>query len=257
MRKILVMTAMLVAAGCDKSAGKAGGAAAATPTTEEQKALYALGLSMGRQVAVFELTPEELAYVEAGLEAQVKGTTPVVEMQEWGPKIGEVARKRMEARAAKEKERAKEVLEKAAQEPGAVKQESGLVYRELTPGTGASPTLADMVKVNYRGTLADGKEFDSSYKRNEPATFPLGGVIRCWTEGVQKMKVGGKSKLVCPSELAYGDRGTPNIPGGAALTFEVELLEIVKQEPPPAPPMPTGAAGGATPPPPPGQSANK
>ncbi len=118
-------------------------------------------------------------------------------------------------------------LDKAAAEPGAVKTASGLVYRELRAGTGASPSASDTVKVNYRGTLVDGTEFDSSYKRNEPISFPLSGVIPCWTEGVQKMKVGGKSQLVCPSSIAYRDRGSPPvIPGGATLIFEVELLGI-------------------------------
>jgi len=117
-------------------------------------------------------------------------------------------------------------IEKAAAEPGAQKTASGLVYRELTPGTGASPKATDTVRVHYRGTLTDGTEFDSSYKRNEPAQFPLRGVIPCWTEGVQRMKVGGKARLVCPSDLAYGDAGRPSIPGGAALVFEIELLEI-------------------------------
>jgi len=118
-------------------------------------------------------------------------------------------------------------LDKAAAEPGATKTASGLVYRELRAGTGASPKASDTVKVNYRGTLVDGTEFDSSYKRNEPISFPLSGVIPCWTEGVQKMKVGGKSQLVCPSSIAYGDRGSPPvIPGGATLIFEVELLGI-------------------------------
>jgi FKBP-type peptidyl-prolyl cis-trans isomerase FkpA len=118
-------------------------------------------------------------------------------------------------------------LEKAAAEPGATRTASGLVYRELKAGTGASPRASDVVKVHYRGTLVDGTEFDSSYKRNEPATFPLGQVIPCWTEGVQKMKVGGKSRLVCPSSIAYGERGSPPvIPGGATLIFEVELLGI-------------------------------
>ena len=118
-------------------------------------------------------------------------------------------------------------LDKAAAEPGATRTASGLVYRELKPGTGASPKVTDVVKVHYRGTLVDGTEFDSSYKRNEPADFPLNRVIPCWTEGVQKMKVGGKSQLVCPSSIAYGDRGSPPvIPGGATLVFEVELLGI-------------------------------
>ena len=117
-------------------------------------------------------------------------------------------------------------LAKATAEPGAVKTESGLVYKELRPGTGESPKATDTVKVNYRGTLVNGTEFDSSYKRGQPTEFPLNGVIRCWTEGVQKMKLGGKSQLVCPSDLAYGDQARPTIPGGSTLIFEVELLEI-------------------------------
>ena len=118
-------------------------------------------------------------------------------------------------------------LEKAAAEPGAVKTPSGLVYRELRPGTGPTPEATDMVTVNYRGTLIDGTEFDSSYKTNEPAQFPLNHVIPCWTEGVQKMKVGGKSKLVCPAAIAYGEKGSPPvIPPDATLVFEVELLAI-------------------------------
>ncbi len=102
-----------------------------------------------------------------------------------------------------------------------------LSYRSLRDGKGASPTAADTVKVNYRGTLVDGTEFDSSYKRNEPASFPLGRVIPCWTQGVQRMKVGGKAELICPPELAYGDRGAGGvIPPRATLKFEIELLEI-------------------------------
>jgi len=117
-------------------------------------------------------------------------------------------------------------LDKAAAEPGAQKTASGLIYRELKPGTGASPKASDTVKVHYRGTLIDGKEFDSSYG-GEPLEFPLNRVIRAWTEGVQMMKVGGKSRLVCPANLAYGERGAPpDIPGGATLVFEVELLGI-------------------------------
>jgi len=122
---------------------------------------------------------------------------------------------------------AKTFLDKAAAEPGAKKFASGLVYKELKAGSGASPKATDLVKVHYRGTLVDGSEFDSSYKRNEPATFPLNGVIPCWTEGVQMMKVGGKSQLVCPASIAYGEVGHPPvIPGGATLIFEVELLGI-------------------------------
>jgi FKBP-type peptidyl-prolyl cis-trans isomerase FkpA len=115
----------------------------------------------------------------------------------------------------------------AAKEPNAVSTASGMVYRSLKDGTGASPKASDTVKVHYRGTLPDGKEFDSSYKRNEAIEFPLSRVIPCWTEGVQLMKVGGKAKLTCPPATAYGDRGAGNvIPPKATLLFEVELLAI-------------------------------
>jgi FKBP-type peptidyl-prolyl cis-trans isomerase FkpA len=119
--------------------------------------------------------------------------------------------------------------DKAAQEPGAVRTESGLIYQELKAGTGSSPRAWDTVMAHYRGTTIDGKEFDSSYKRGEPEMFPLGDVIPCWTEGLQRMKVGGKARLVCPPALAYGDRGVPpDIAGGATLVFEVELVDIRK-----------------------------
>ena len=115
----------------------------------------------------------------------------------------------------------------AAKEAGAVVTASGLVYLSLKDGTGASPTANDKVKVHYRGTFPDGKEFDSSYKRGEPIEFPLSGVIKCWTEGVQRMKVGGKAKLTCPAAIAYGARGAGGvIPPNATLLFEVELLAI-------------------------------
>ena len=118
-------------------------------------------------------------------------------------------------------------LAAAAKEPGATQTASGLVYRALKDGSGASPKATDLVKVHYKGTFPDGREFDSSYKRNEPTEFPLNQVIPCWTEGVQRMKVGGKAKLTCPSTIAYGARGAGNvIPPNATLLFEVELLGI-------------------------------
>ena len=117
-------------------------------------------------------------------------------------------------------------LKLAAAEKGAVVTESGLIFRSLTEGSGPSPAATDTVKVHYRGTFTDGREFDSSYKRGAPATFPLNRVIKCWTEGVQRIKVGGKAKLTCPSSIAYGENGRSEIPGGATLQFEVELLGI-------------------------------
>lgn len=119
-------------------------------------------------------------------------------------------------------------LAKAAAEPGASVAPSGLVYRALKEGKGPQPDATDVVRVHYRGTFPDGREFDSSYKRGQPASFPLNRVIKCWTEGVQRMKVGGKSKLTCPAAIAYGDKGAGGgeIPPGAILQFEVELLGI-------------------------------
>ena len=120
-----------------------------------------------------------------------------------------------------------DVIEKAAAEKGAVKTPSGMVYRSLTEGSGPSPKETDVVRVHYKGMFPDGKEFDSSYKRGEPTEFPLNRVIKCWTEGVQRMKVGGKAKLTCPPSLAYGEKGAGGtIPPNATLQFEVELLAI-------------------------------
>jgi FKBP-type peptidyl-prolyl cis-trans isomerase FkpA len=121
-------------------------------------------------------------------------------------------------------------LATAAKEAGATVTPSGLVFRSLKDGTGASPTATDRVQVHYRGTFPDGREFDSSYKRGQPAEFALNGVIPCWTEGVQRLKVGGKAKLTCPAAIAYGTRGAGGvIPPNAILQFEVELLSIGKR----------------------------
>lgn len=119
------------------------------------------------------------------------------------------------------------VLAAAAKEAGAQVTKSGLIYRSLKDGAGTSPAATDRVKVHYKGSFPDGKEFDSSYKRNEPTEFPLSGVIPCWTEGVQLMKTGGKAKLTCPSAIAYGTRGAGGvIPPNATLVFEIELLGV-------------------------------
>ncbi len=195
------------------------------PMTDEEKIIYSIGLSLYRSLGQFDFSPAELDLVKNALTDAAAGK-PAVDLQAWGPKIQELATARGARLAEKQKELSVAFLSKAAAEAGAQKTESGLVYREVRAGTGASPKATDNVKVHYRGTLVDGSEFDSSYKRGEPAEFPLDGVIKCWTEGVQKMKVGGKSVLVCPANLAYGDEGTPGIPGGATLVFEIELLEI-------------------------------
>lgn len=120
-----------------------------------------------------------------------------------------------------------ESLKRAAAEPGAVVSETGLVFRMLKAGKGPAPAATDTVRVHYRGSFPDGREFDSSYARGQPATFPLNRVIRCWTEGLQRMPVGSRAKLTCPSDIAYGERGARDvIPPNAVLQFEVELLGI-------------------------------
>ena len=212
-------------AASQSAAAKAKPAAAPALATDEQKTIYALGLSVYRSLSQFDLSPSELEIVKRALADAAAGK-PAVDLNQWGPKIQPLAQARAGRVAEREKAASTAYLAKAAAEPGAVKTESGLIYREVRPGAGASPKASDTVQVNYRGTLVNGTEFDSSYSRNQPAQFPLTGVIPCWTEGVQKMKVGGKSVLVCPSDLAYGDSGRPSIPGGAALIFEIELLEI-------------------------------
>jgi FKBP-type peptidyl-prolyl cis-trans isomerase FkpA/FKBP-type peptidyl-prolyl cis-trans isomerase FklB len=197
--------------------------------TDDQKTLYALGIILSQNLSPFQLTEAELAAVQAGLADGILHRDAKVEMKTYGPKVKELSEKRLAATAAGEKKAGQAFLEKAAGEKGATKTQSGLVISTVKAGNGPSPKATDTVKVNYQGTLTDGTVFDSSIKRGEPATFPLNRVIPCWTEGVQLMKVGGKSRLVCPAGLAYGDRGSPpRIKPGATLVFEVELLEIMK-----------------------------
>jgi FKBP-type peptidyl-prolyl cis-trans isomerase FkpA len=224
-------------------------AAPGTLATDDEKTVYAVGLAISRQIAMFNLTPPEVEILKRAISDSVDGK-PEIELNVWGPKIQPFMTARMAVVAEKEKAASATYLAKAAAEPGAVKTDSGLVYRELTAGTGESPKATDTVKVHYRGTLTNGTEFDSSYKRNEPTQFALNGVIKCWTEGVQRMKVGGKSSLVCPSDIAYGNMGhPPTIPGGATLNFEIELLEIVAAKAPAPPPAPVTPPPAPTPPP--------
>jgi FKBP-type peptidyl-prolyl cis-trans isomerase FkpA len=197
--------------------------------SEDQKTLYALGLVISQNLATFTLTPTELDAVLAGVSDGVLKKEFKVDVQTYGKKIAALQTARAGAAAAVEKKAGQGFLDKAAAEKGATKTASGIIITTLKPGTGASPKATDRVKVHYHGTLADGSVFDSSVQRGEPIVLALNNVIRCWTEGVQQMKVGGKSKLVCPSDVAYGDQGRPPvIKPGATLVFEVELLEIVK-----------------------------
>ena len=201
------------------------------PTTDEQKTFYTLGVLLSQQVEPFELKPEELALVQKGFADGVTKTKPVVEPQEFMEKVQNLARTRMEAASAKAAAAGVAYLDKTSKEAGFTKTASGMLVKHTKEGAGTSPAATDNVKVHYEGRLIDGKVFDSSIARGEPATFPLNGVIACWTEGVQTMKVGGKAQLVCPANLAYGPQGSPpTIPPQSTLVFDVELLEIVKAQ---------------------------
>jgi FKBP-type peptidyl-prolyl cis-trans isomerase FkpA len=203
---------------------------AAALATEEEKTAYAAGLLLGGNLAPLNLSASELEAAKRGMADAATGKTPQVDLQTYRPKIQGLLQSRMAGKAQGEKDKGKAYAESAAKEAGASRTPSGLVHKTLAAGKGGSPKSTDTVRVHYRGTLLDGTEFDSSIKRGQPAEFPLTGVIPCWTEGVQKMKVGEKARLVCPSEIAYGDQGSPpTIPGGATLVFEVELLDIVKK----------------------------
>jgi FKBP-type peptidyl-prolyl cis-trans isomerase FkpA/FKBP-type peptidyl-prolyl cis-trans isomerase FklB len=204
-------------------------AAAQEPRSEEQKTFYTLGLLLSQGIQSFALTEAELEMVKAGLTDGVLKRPFKTEPQAYAPKVAELQKTRLAASGAAERKAGETFLAKAAGEKGAQRTASGLVMTTLKAGTGASPKATDKVKVHYHGTLTDGSVFDSSVQRGEPVTFTLNQVIRCWSEGVPLMKVGGKSRLVCPADLAYGDRGAPpRIKPGATLVFEVELLEIVK-----------------------------
>jgi len=227
----LVLTVLL--AGCQKDAGAnppaAAPAAAVEPKTDDEKTLYAMGIVMGRNLTALGLSAAELDMLKVGMTDEALGKEKKVKLEEFGPKIQAFAQGRAGALAAKEKQASEAYLATAAAAEGAQKKPSGLIYTEVLAGTGASPTASDTVKVHYTGKLVDGTVFDSSVQRGQPAEFRVGGVIPCWQEGVQLMKKGGKAQLVCPSDIAYGDAGSPpQIKPGATLVFDVELLDIVK-----------------------------
>jgi len=233
MKKILLAVFACFIAGAAVAADK--------PMTEDQKTLYFLGKAVSSKIKQFDFSAEESKYVVMGFSEALAGTPSKVD-DTYGAKLNEYLGKKQEAIVAKQKEAAKPFLEKMAKEAGAERLPSGVVYIPVKEGTGPMPKASDMVKVHYHGTFPDGKVFDSSVDRGTPAEFPLSGVIPCWTEGVQKIKVGGKAKLVCPSDTAYGDQGAGGaIPGGATLVFDVELFEILKEPAAAAPAKPVKA----------------
>lgn len=199
--------------------------------TEEQKVFYYLGTVFGAQLnenlTPLSLSAEELAYVERGMHDALSDQTVALDDAVYGEKLNEMAQQRMLAQAEGEAIEAQAYIGRMSDEDGAVTTDSGLVIREITAGEGASPTPDSTVTAHYHGTLRDGTVFDSSVDRGQPFTSSLSSVIPCWREAIPLMKEGGKSKITCPSELGYGSRGSGVIPGGAALTFEVELIEVV------------------------------
>jgi FKBP-type peptidyl-prolyl cis-trans isomerase FkpA len=229
-RAFALLAAVTFSTGCGASAETPKAAASPAAPSEEDKTLYAMGLMLGRGVAPLKLTPTQLEQVSRGMVDAATGKKPEVELQTYGPKVQQFAQERAAAAAVTAASEGKAYEDKAAAEAGAVKLPSGLVFKTVTAGSGASPAATDVVRVHYHGTLVDGTVFDSSVQRGQPAEFPLNRVIPCWTEGVQRMKVGEKARLVCPASIAYGERGSGPIPGGATLTFEVELLEIKKAD---------------------------
>jgi len=206
-------------------------------SNDDERTLYAIGVAVGENVdgnlSDFDLTEDEYELVLAGIGDVIRDADYRVDMDVFRDRIQTFANERFAARAAEdaaeEKAASAAFADEIAAEPGAERFESGLVFVPMVEGDGAMPAATDTVRVHYHGTLRDGTVFDSSVERGAPVEFPLNGVIDCWTEGVQKIRIGGKAKLACPSDIAYGDLGSPGgIPGGATLLFEVELLGIVE-----------------------------
>lgn len=199
-----------------------------TPKSEEDKTFYAMGAMLGQRLATLSLSDKELSMVVQGFRDASREKELQVKGREYHLKIQQTFRERIKIKAKQAKKEGVTYMEKFLKEEGAQKTESGMAYKITKKGSGKSPKATDLVRVHYHGTLVNGKVFDSSVERGNPVNFPLNQVIKCWTEGVQKLNKGSKATLVCPSNLAYGESGAPpRIPGGATLIFEVELLEIL------------------------------
>jgi FKBP-type peptidyl-prolyl cis-trans isomerase FklB len=204
--------------------------------TQKDKASYAVGMSIGTGLKRQAL-PVDPAVVARGLRDAMTGAKPLMTEDQLKEVLTQLQtdmrakqQAKSEAAASGNKKLGDAFMSENKAKDGVVTLPSGLQYKVLTAGTGPKPTASDTVSCNYKGTLIDGTEFDSSYKRGEAASFPVGGVIKGWTEALQLMPVGSKWQLVIPSDLAYGDAGRPGIPPGSTLVFEVELLSIGEQK---------------------------
>jgi FKBP-type peptidyl-prolyl cis-trans isomerase FkpA len=207
--------------------------ASAAPKLEsdDDKVIYVMGIAMGRSVPPLNLTEREIGLLAQGLSDSIAGKDLVVDPAEYASLVKSFVESRLTAVASAERAASSGFIKEAASKKGARTTQSGLVYLETSEGEGKVPAVTDSVSVHYTGTLRDGEVFDSSRERGTPATFALNQVIPCWTEALQRMKVGGTATIVCPSEIAYGDRGAPGgrIKPGAALKFDVELISIEEQ----------------------------
>lgn len=206
------------------------------------RALYATGLSIAKNLEPFDLKPAELERIVKGIRDGVAGKTEFQFDEVAQKALTQLATARLAVQSEKEKARGEAYLKKAAAEKGAVKRDSGLVYIPLVEGKGASPKATDRVKINYQGTLVDGKEFGSNAKKGGPFEVQVDQVMPCWTEALTLLKVGGKAKVVCPSAMAYGANGRPpQIAGNAVLVFAFELVEIAGPGAPSPFPVPAPA----------------
>ncbi len=211
-------------------------AMAQAPQTDDEKAAYTLGVQAARGLNALGLPAKEVEMAKRGFADAIAGK-PKVDPAQYAAKAQDLAKKRLAAQVKVNAEKGQALLAKAAAEPGAQKTASGVVVVTTKEGSGAVPTLADTARVQYQGKLPDGTVFDSSVKRGQPGEVALAQAIPCWSEGLRKMKVGGKAKLVCPASAAYGDAGRPPvIPGGSAVVFEAELLGVSKTPSQPLPP---------------------
>jgi FKBP-type peptidyl-prolyl cis-trans isomerase FkpA len=223
---LILAAALSVNLACADQGGGSSGASG-DPTADD-KIFYSIGVMAGMGISEFELTDAEYDWVGRGVADAALGRDLLANPEEHMASIQEVYTARMSRANAEEAAASAEFVEREAAVEGAVQSESGMIMQELVAGEGATPGPTDQVKVHYHGTLRDGTVFDSSVDRGEPAEFPLDRVIPCWTEALTQMGVGGKSRIVCPAAIAYGPRGMGDIPGDAALVFEVELLEIIE-----------------------------
>jgi len=228
---LLTLVASGLGVACAEEAGEsaeAPAAQAAAPENEDQKTLYAMGVMISERFKLLELSSDEIEQVEMGFSDGLQGKEPLGDMSAAGAKIQAFLQARTEQAAQRESAASEAYLTEVAGEPGMVKTTSGALYFEQQAGSGPNPSVSDRVSIHYHGTLRDGTVFDSSVERDRPAAFALSGVIPCFSEGLQKMKVGGKARLVCPASTAYGVNGSPPlIKPGATINFEIELLEIL------------------------------